>query len=230
MAKKKPGKTKGRPIANWHSKYQLSTETELRIIGGNFRGRKIRYSGDQRTRPMKDVTREAIFNLIGGWIEDKIAFDLFAGTGAIGFESLSRGADHCFFVERHVPTMEIVEQNAKHLEVCERSTVESADTFFWVKDFLKNRLSEIDQSKKWAVFCSPPYDFFVERKEPILDLIHRMMAAAPPESVFVIESDQRFDLKSLPDSDSWKIREYAPAVIAVQRPKQTYDGELTHHE
>ena len=68
-------------------------ETELRIIGGNFRGRKLRYHGDPVVRPMKHRVREAIFNLISTESDGAHAIDLFAGTGALGLEAISRGAE-----------------------------------------------------------------------------------------------------------------------------------------
>ena len=64
----------------------------LRIVGGRFRGRKLLYSGDFRTRPMKDRLREAVFNLVGPAVAGMHAIDLFGGTGALGLEALSRGA------------------------------------------------------------------------------------------------------------------------------------------
>ncbi len=64
----------------------------LRIVGGQLRRRRIQYSGDPRVRPMKDRTREALFNLIGPIASDVYAVDLFAGTGALALEALSRGA------------------------------------------------------------------------------------------------------------------------------------------
>ena len=64
----------------------------LRIIGGQFRGRRLTYHGDPLTRPMKDRVREAVFNLLWPGAEGAVAIDLFAGTGALGLEALSRGA------------------------------------------------------------------------------------------------------------------------------------------
>ncbi len=58
----------------------------------------------------------------------------------------------------------------------------------------------------WLVFCSPPYDFYVDRREEMLELIGGVLAAAPPESLFVVECDARFDLAQLPDADAWDIR------------------------
>ncbi len=71
--------------------------TVLRIIGGVHRGRKLEYSGDPRTRPMKDRVREAVFNLLGPDVAGKYVIDLFAGTGALGLEALEsrRRRMHC---------------------------------------------------------------------------------------------------------------------------------------
>jgi hypothetical protein len=90
---------------------------ELRIIGGRFRRRKLLYGGDPRVRPMKDRIREAIFNLLGPAVQGKHAIDLFAGTGALALEALSRGARHATLIERHVPTAEIVRRNMAALDV-----------------------------------------------------------------------------------------------------------------
>ena len=73
--------------------------TELRIIGGHFRARKLLYHGDPVTRPMKHRVREAIFNLVGLEAKGRHAIDLFAGTGALGLEALSRGATSATFIE-----------------------------------------------------------------------------------------------------------------------------------
>src|SRR6186713_2214397 len=84
----------------------------LRIIGGTLRHRKLQYSGDLRTRPMKDRVREAVFNLLGPQIKGTHAIDLFAGTGALGLEAVSRGASRATLIERHLPTAKLIEQNA----------------------------------------------------------------------------------------------------------------------
>ena len=96
--------------------------TELRIVGGRYRGSKLRYHGDPVTRPMKDRVREAIFNLIGMEVEGKHAIDLFAGTGALGLESLSRGASGATFIEKHVPTARVVKKILPRLAFSSRPT------------------------------------------------------------------------------------------------------------
>ncbi len=195
-----------------------SQDSRLRIIGGMWRGRQIRFSGDPVTRPMKDNIREAVFNLIGGWIPGKLVIDLFAGTGAIGLEALSRGALHAILVERHFGTAKLIEQNVRELDATSQATIVMSDTFFWSRQFLKQ---SPPRSPPWAIFCSPPYALYDERSADMLQLIHSLWEAAPPESVFVVESDSRFDSDHLPDPDWWRVREYNPAVIHVWRPSDT---------
>jgi 16S rRNA (guanine966-N2)-methyltransferase len=183
----------------------------LRIIGGQFRGRKLQYSGDLRTRPMKDRVREAIFNLIGPDIQGKRALDLFAGTGALALEAVSRGAARATLIEQHHPTAQIIRQNIAALGLEDRAEVFIGNVFIWFQRGLA------PQDCPWAVFCSPPYEFFVSRKQEMLDLIAGLMESAPPASVFMVEADERFDFQTLPDGQAWDVRAYLPAVVGIYR-------------
>lgn len=157
---------------------------------------------------MKDRTREAVFNLVGPAVEGMLAIDLFAGTGALGLEALSRGAARALLIERHVPTLKVLRQNIATLEVGEVTDSLAADAFHWG---LRPNLSG---DRPWLVFCSPPYDFYVERQDDMLQLIAGLIEAAPTGSLVVVESDNRFDTDSLP-GEAWDVRKYAPAVVAL---------------
>ena len=150
----------------------------VRIIGGKFRGRKLEYSGDLRTRPMKDRVREALFNLLGNAVEGKVAIDLFAGTGALGLEALSRGASRAVFIERHRPTAQTIRRNATTLGVEAIVDVTSADTFLWAK-----RLPDLGAAP-WLVFCSPPYEFYAARKDDMLQLLNHLIQNVPAGQPF----------------------------------------------
>jgi 16S rRNA (guanine(966)-N(2))-methyltransferase RsmD len=214
---------RGKNLSKWNSNRAEAGIGKLRIVGGKFRGRLIDYSGDPVTRPMKDNIREALFNLVGGWVKGKIVFDLFAGTGAMGLEALSRGAARCFFVERHIPTVRLIQENVLALDPDLPAEVNSSDTFFWVRQFLKKP----DQypSEPWVVFCCPPYDFYVERKEDVLTMVGDLLKVAPEGSNFVVESDGRFDPAELPDPNSWVVRKYAPALVAVRRERDAIEND-----
>ncbi len=186
----------------------------LRIIGGKYRGSKLRYGGDQRVRPMKDRTREAIFNLIGPEISGKHAIDLFAGTGALGLEAISRGAARATLIEQHYPTAAIIRENVAGLGLEDRAEVVTANVFIW-----QRRGPELSE-EPWCVFCSPPYDFFVDRTDEVLRLVGELMEVAPEGTVFTVESDARFDFTQLPLPDRWTVRNYAPAVVGIFRKEK----------
>jgi 16S rRNA (guanine966-N2)-methyltransferase len=182
-----------------------------RIIGGKLRGRKLTYVVDRRTRPMKERVREAVFNLLGPNVAGKHAIDLFAGTGALGFEALSRGAASAVFVERHFPTAAIIQKNAAELGVADRTTVMPANTLLWTK-----KLPELPAAP-WVVFCSPPYDLYVTHRAELLALLEQLLHHAPPASMFAVETDDRFDFAQLPLADRWDVRQYPPAVVGILR-------------
>ncbi|NIL96752.1 MAG: SAM-dependent methyltransferase [Planctomycetales bacterium] len=193
-------------------------QSPLRIIGGRLRGRKLLYSGRRDTRPMKDRVREALFNLVGPSVRGQHAIDLFAGTGALGLEAISRGARSATFVEQHIPTARLIQQNIELLGLTDACRVERGDAFFWSSD-----LSGLPATA-WLVLCSPPYDFYVSRTEQMVALIDLFLQQAPAGSTIVVEADPRFDFQRLPHASQWDVRPYPPAVLGIYRlPPATDD-------
>ncbi len=169
---------------------------------------------------MKDRVREAVFNLIGPAIRGKHAIDPFAGTGALGLEALSRGAERATMVEQHFPTAKTIRQNAEILSVTDRTEVIGADAFYWLGH--SGDLGTLP----WVVFCSPPYDFYVERTDDMLRLIGSLMERAPAESIFAVEADDRFDFGLLPRPEEWDVRRYPPAMVGILRiPENQRESE-----
>ncbi len=188
---------------------------ELRIIGGKWRRRKLAWHGDPVTRPMKERVRESMFNLLGPSVVGTHALDLFGGTGSLAFEALSRGAERATILERHFPTARLIEDNAASLDARDLVDVVPGDTFLWVRRL--QTASDFDAARPWTVFCSPPWDYFVERKADLVAMVSKLLALAPPESTVIVESDERFDPAELPEADQWNVRAYAPAVISLYR-------------
>lgn len=184
----------------------------LRIIGGTYRGRKLLYTGDPRTRPMKDRVREAVFNLLGPAVVGKHVLDLFAGTGALGLEALSRGAARASFFEQHFPTAGVIRQNIELFAAADKCQVIAANTFL----YLRRHLDELSAGEPWLVFCSPPYAFYTERRPEMLQLIGGLLDRAQHASVLVVEADMHFDFAALPQADQWNVRDYPPARVAIQ--------------
>jgi len=201
---------------------------DLRVIGGKFRGSKLRYHGDPLTRPMKHRVREAVFNLVGTECKGRYAVDLFAGTGAVGIEAISRGAIGATFIERHIPTARIIQENLNALVVSDECQVLTTSTFLWAKRDLPHITTPPNNASPsnppWLVFCSPPYSFYHERQREMLDLVDSILQYAPAESILVVEADEPFDFQLLPGEvastkrdSGWDVRSYPPAVIGVWR-------------
>jgi len=179
-----------------------------RIIGGELRGRSLEFTPAARTRPMKERVRESLFNLLGVDVKGAVAIDLFAGTGALGFEAVSRGAARAVLAERHFPTADVLRRSARSLGLEDRVEVRPGDALLWTK-----RLPTLPTDMRWVVFVSPPWSFFAERWEELRGLIEAMMRAAPAGSVVVVEADTSFDAALLPDATAWETREVPPAVL-----------------
>ena len=105
----------------------------LRVIGGIARGRKLRSVPGDTTRPVTDQVKEACFNIIGGDIVDATFFDLFAGTGSIGIEALSRGAAFVRFVDNNRLPIETVRENLTHCGLERNADVVRSDAFTFLE-------------------------------------------------------------------------------------------------
>ena len=179
-----------------------------RIIGGELRRRSLEFTPAARTRPMKDRVRESLFNLLGIDVKGTVAIDLFAGTGALGFEAVSRGAVRGVLAEMHFPTADVLRRSVRALGLEDRVDVRPGDVLLWAK-----RLPPLPADIPWVVFVSPPWSFFSERWGELRSLIEVMMRAAPVGSTMVVEADTSFDPALLPETGSWDPREVPPAVL-----------------
>lgn len=125
----------------------------MRVIGGRFRGFNLRAPAGDRIRPTADRVREAVFNMLAGDVDDAIVLDLFAGTGAMGLEALSRGASHCSFVDISPLACRTVRENIERLGVGDRCRVVRADAC----SFLQRPVADDFLGSCGLVFADPPY-------------------------------------------------------------------------
>jgi len=128
----------------------------MRIISGNFKGKKILDPSDKSTRPLKDLTKESLFNIIlhsnkfDAKIKDSNILDLFSGVGSFGLECLSRDASSVTFIESYKKVLPILKKNIINLNYLNKSTIIEKDIFNQL-DFntLKNKFD--------IIFMDPPY-------------------------------------------------------------------------
>ena len=195
--------------------------TKLRIVSGEFRGRKVTYHGDPATRPMKERTREAVFSLLGGKLADTCTLDLFGGTGVLALEAVSRGSQAAIILEFMHKAVNIIVDNLEELGLKDRIRVQNVDTLRWLKNFsatdLARALPDCDWSKPWIVFVCPPYRLWTAESEKLTSGLSLLMESCPAGSRIVCETDKSFDVtQALPDWE-WDARFYDPATIAITR-------------
>ena len=182
----------------------------LRIIGGDMRGRTVHYHGAAFTRPMKDSVRESLFNIVGLATKGAICFDLFAGTGALAFEALSRGASKAIAIEQSRTAARHIRETAESLGVTERLTILTGDAFRWSLRLL----APPETDTPWIVLLSPPYVMWEENLEELNNIIRMTLENAPPGSILVGEMDKFFDPAKLLPGD-WDLRRYGNTQLAI---------------
>ncbi len=173
----------------------------MRVISGSARGRKIVVPDGTHTRPTADRVREAMFNSLYSLdaVEGAVVLDLFAGSGALGIEALSRGAAHVTFVESDRHALAAIRENLDTLGFADVSTVVAGDG-----------LAHIACSGHYdLVMLDPPYGF--DQWDELLSLVH--------DADVVIESDREVELP-----DSWRVhreRRYGSTVVTLATASPT---------
>ncbi len=174
----------------------------MRIIAGQFRGRKIHPPrGFDTTRPITDRVKQSLFDrltamqMLGGHV-----LDIFSGTGSLGLESLSRGADHCTFVEQNRSARTLLEQNLAALELAANATVLAADALAtnWL-----DRLRAAPGPARIA-FCDPPYRLMTDARGAAR--VARLMEALVPrieaDGLLVLRTDHQ---TAAPRVEGWQV-------------------------
>ena len=157
----------------------------MRVVAGELRGRRIEAPPGNDTRPTTDKVREAVFNALGSLdlIRDARVADLWAGSGALGIEALSRGAAHCTFVERDRTALRVLKGNLDHLGLGEVSRVVAGDAAAHAKTL------DVD-----LVLADPPYGF-----DGWPDLLRTV-----PAPFVVAEAAQPLDRLDGLEGDGWR--------------------------
>lgn len=178
----------------------------MRIIGGNFRGRKlIALSGDD-IRPTSDRVREAIFNILGPWIRGTRVLDLYAGTGALGLESLSRGARNVVFMDAALSSCKIIQKNIDLCKTAEKTTLIH-------HDIVGHPFSQVLREAPFdLIFMDPPYGKgYVETtlgKSGFIDLL-------APKGIIIVEQSFKESLADpLNGLDIYRQKKYSKTFVS----------------
>ena len=155
----------------------------IRIIAGKYGGRKIDAPDSNRTHPMGERVRNAMFNSIAGEIVGARVLDAFAGTGSIGLEAISRGAKACTFVERDKVAQKILAKNVVSLGAAEQSEIVRSSVSSWVES--------VGVEYYDIIFADPPYH------DLQLSTVSKLFAILKPNGLMVLSHTGRGEVPNL---------------------------------
>ncbi|MFM8563004.1 MAG: 16S rRNA (guanine(966)-N(2))-methyltransferase RsmD [Acidimicrobiia bacterium] len=184
----------------------------MRVVAGTLRGRLIVAPDGDATRPTTDRTREAVFNALTslGAVEDAVVLDLFAGSGAMGIEALSRGARRCTFIERDRRALESIRTNVSKLDLGDRVTVIAGDV---AVNVVAQRLVDL-------ALVDPPYDYAAWP-----ELLRAIAPALAPGGLVVAESGREIAVP-----EGWNVlraRSYGRTRVAFIERTTPSTGTVT---
>jgi len=137
----------------------------MRVIAGEFKSRQLKSVDSNLTRPTTDKNKENLFNMIGPYFDGGICLDLFAGSGGLGIEAISRGMDQLYSVDKQYKAFATIKDNFKTLKIEDRAFVFKLDYFKALQQF-KDKQLQFD-----LVLLDPPYGLKLHQK--ILDFLHQ---------------------------------------------------------
>jgi len=159
----------------------------MRIIGGRFGGRRLDTPRSDEIRPMRDQVRSALFNILGNRVEGAYFLDLYAGTGSVGIEALSRGAKHVTFVDKAQQSIKILNNNMAVLRAEDEVEVIKADVFAWLeREIVQTFLFDL-------VFVGPPY--YKNLADRTLEILGKC-TSLPDDIVVIAEVFKKDELKT----------------------------------
>lgn len=175
-------------------------------MAGSLRGRKLTVVVHEGMRPTPQMVREALFSILGNAVPDRVFYDIFAGTGVIGLEAVSRGASSARLIEKDTRQVTDIQRYAEQFGVSARVQVLKADVYRWAERWLPPKDAV-------NLFLSPPFPDLSEKAEEFLALVNLLAEKAPNESVLTIQAEQGFPLDRLPNPAAWDVRTYGRNIL-----------------
>jgi 16S rRNA (guanine966-N2)-methyltransferase len=182
--------------------------TQIRIVAGDLRGRKLTCTVNSDLRPTPQRVREALFSILGNAVPDRAFFDIFAGTGVVGLEALSRGAAAVTFIERDFRLSADLERHIKEFGVAGRARIARTDVYRWIERWQA-------PAGPVTVFLSPPFRDFEHRLDALLNVIALLQQRVAPGSVLVLQAEDTAILDELPARAEWDERRYGRNVLLI---------------
>jgi len=182
----------------------------MRVIAGKYRSRTLRSLKGQALRPTTDRLRETLFNILGPAVEDSLFVDLYAGTGAVGIEALSRGARAAIFVEHHAPATALIRRNLDSLGISGNAEILGVEVLRGLE-----RL-EARHAHAQFIFLDPPYAA-AQEYERVLEFLGGSPIVAPGGRVIAEHLGKRALPGRIGELELTRVVEQGDAALSFYR-------------
>jgi 16S rRNA (guanine966-N2)-methyltransferase len=199
--------------------------TFIRIVAGTLRGRKVGCVVTEDLRPTPQMVREAYFSILGNAIPDRQFIDIFAGTGVIGIEALSRGASAVHFIERDPHFAKDIEAHLRSFNLTRQAKLYRTDAYRWVAAWVAPK-------EPVNVFLSPPFADLVDKTDDLLNALRLLQAKVAEDSVIVVQTERGSPVDDAELMRNWEMRRYGRNELLIWQREITElsTKETKNHE
>jgi len=183
----------------------------MRVIAGSARGRALAAPRDRGTRPIADRVKETLFAILADRVPSATVLDLYAGSGAIGIEALSRGAARCDFVEHGRPALAAIRENLRRTGLEDRGSVHAAEVLSYLRRAGADRYD--------LVFVDPPYE-----EHAILAPLERLVPHLAPGASVVVKHFWRTPVPEPRGLARWRERRFGETALTFLAATSGADG------
>src|SRR5947209_1629988 len=180
----------------------------IRIVAGSLRGRKVVCNHSAELRPTPQMVREAFFSILGNAIPGRLFIDVFAGSGVVGMEALSRDAKQTLFIERDFQLAQGLERHLRAFGLARQAKLFRTDAYRWIAAWQA-------PAEPVNVFLSPPFPDLQERPHDFMKAVAALQEKIAPESVIVIQGERSSPLEDDPALAGWEERRYGRNVLLI---------------
>jgi 16S rRNA (guanine966-N2)-methyltransferase len=178
----------------------------VRVVAGKAKGRKLKTVPGEGTRPILTRIKENLFNILGTWVRDTRWLDLFAGTGSVGIEALSRGAEWCLFLDTSSLAVRTLHENLDTTGLAASAEVRRANAF----SFLEHKQAEYEPFD--VIYVAPPQ--YKGMWRTALEMIDADPSWLTPDGIVTVQIDpQEYEEVPLNNLDVYDIREYGKTML-----------------
>ena len=182
--------------------------TQVRIVAGHLKGRKLIVHVNPDLRPTPQMVREALFSILGNAVPDRPFIDIFAGTGVFGLEALSRGASSAIFVERDARLVQELDGYLRKFDLARQARIYRTDAYHWIAGWRA-------PAEPVNVFISPPFPDLTSRPEDLLAALRMLQERVADESVIVLQAEKGTALEQHSTVATWEHRRYGRNMLIL---------------